>query len=79
MKIDVTVTKTIKDKNGDSIDVGDTVVFTNGRKQSVIGVYDGIERGNITFRNHLRSNEKFSVSPRLINDMVYIHTTEPGE
>ena len=79
MKIDVTVTKTITDKNGDSINVGDTVVFTNGRKQSVIGVYDGIERGNLTFRNYLRSNEKFAVSPRLINDMVYIHTTEPGD
>lgn len=79
MKIDVTVTKTIKDKNGDTINVGDTVVFTNGRKQSVIGVYDCIERGNLTFRNYLRRNEKFAVSPRLINDMVYIHTTEPGE
>ncbi len=79
MKIDVTVTKSIKDKNGDVIAVGDTVVFTNGRKQSVIGVYDGIERGNLTFRNYIRNNEKFAVSPRLINDMVYIHTTEPGE
>lgn len=77
MKIDVTVTKTIKDKNGDSINVGDTVVFTNVRKQSVIGVYDGIERGNLTFRNYL-NNEKFAVSPRLINDMVYFVTDSEG-
>lgn len=77
MKIDVTVTKTIKDKNGDKIAIGDTVVFSNARNQSIIGIYDGIERGNLTFRNYL-NNKKFAVSPRLIDDMAYQHTTEAG-
>lgn len=74
MKIDVTVTKSIRDRDGREISIGDTVVFTNSRKQSVIGVYGGISRGNLTFKNYL-SNDKFAVSPRLINDMTILEAT----
>lgn len=69
MEIETIVTKIIYDSEGNEIHAGDKVAFSNARNQSVVGIYDGIDRGNLSFKNIL-NDKKFAVSPRLISDIV---------